>query len=87
MGSTKCFVLYGTSACHLCEEAEAVLAELLAQGYTWQIELVDIAEHDDLMDRYALSIPVLRDINSQQELSWPFDGNAVKVFVSAEEVS
>ena len=35
--------LYGTSACHLCEQAEALLANLLASHPQWQIEVVDIA--------------------------------------------
>ena len=38
----RAFILYGTSACHLCELAEAVLANVLAVQPDWQIELIDI---------------------------------------------
>jgi len=82
--SVTSFVLYGTSACHLCELAEAVLSELLAQGYDWQIEVVDIADDDKLLERYALSIPVLTRAGSGVELRWPFDGAAVLAFASEE---
>ncbi len=74
------FALYGTSACHLCELAEAVLSELLAQGYDWQIEVIDIADDDVLLEHYALSIPVLARISDNLELRWPFDGEAVLAF-------
>lgn len=87
MDSAKCFVLFGTSACHLCEQAEDVLAALLAQGCDWEVELVDIAENDNLMDRYALSIPVLQNKHSLQELCWPFDGDAVQAFARSSDLS
>ncbi|MBB5187391.1 hypothetical protein HNQ57_001660 [Zhongshania antarctica] len=82
--SVTSFVLYGTSACHLCELAEAVLSELLSQGYDWQIEVVDIADDDNLLERYALSIPVLTHTGSDLELRWPFDGATVLAFAREE---
>ena len=82
--TTKSFALYGTSACHLCELAEAVLSELLAQGLDWQIELFDIAEDDHLLERYAHSIPVLVLANNGAELGWPFDHAAVLAFAGEQ---
>lgn len=67
--------LYGTSACHLCELAEALLAQLLAgfdEARRPRIELVDIADDDALIDRYGSRIPVLRRADGA-ELAWPFD--------------
>ena len=82
----KAFVLYGTSACHLCELAEAVLSELLAQGRDWQIEIIDIADDDSLLERYGLAIPVLTHLGDDAELRWPFDQADVLAFAGEEVV-
>ena len=73
--------LYGTSACHLCELAEAMLAEMLVDETDWQIELIDIADNDDTLERYALKIPLLKCVVDGRELSWPFDKLGVRRFV------
>ncbi|WP_372860557.1 glutaredoxin family protein [Spongiibacter sp.] len=75
-------ILYGTSACHLCERAEQLLANLLAEHSDWQVELVDIADSDTLIERYGTRIPVLA--GSAGELAWPFDREAVSTFVDGE---
>jgi len=67
--------LLGTLGCHLCEQAEALLMPLVERGLL--VELLDIAESDDLMQRYALSIPVLRRCDTGAELGWPFDEQQV----------
>ena len=63
--------LYGTSACHLCEQAEAML-----QGLTENIMLswdtIDIVDDEQLMQRYSLKIPVLHEPEAEAELCWPF---------------
>lgn len=66
------FVLYGTLGCHLCEQAEALLAPLLESG-SHQIECIDISDDDSLMSSYALTIPVLRRVDDDATLCWPFD--------------
>ena len=70
-------VLYGTLGCHLCDDAEVLLAPLLPAlaaelGGDCEIECVDIADDDALMIRYAERIPVLRRTTDDSELSWPF---------------
>ncbi len=67
--------LFGTLGCHLCEEAEQVLQPFLAQGLT--VELLDIIDSPEWLERYALIIPVLRRVDNGQELNWPFDQQAV----------
>ena len=59
-------ILYGTSACHLCEQAESMLVQ---QGA--EFRSVDISDSDELFERYGLTIPVLQNDNGQ-ELNWPF---------------
>ncbi len=71
------FTLYGTSACHLCELAEEQLEALLAQGYKFVRQKVDISDHDDLMSRYGVLIPVLRRNRDGAELNWPFQSQDI----------
>ena len=70
------FIFYGTSNCHLCEQAEATLG-----GMEIAAEHIDIAEDDGLLVRYGTRIPVLRRADNDLELSWPFDAAAVTRFL------
>jgi glutaredoxin-related protein len=62
--------LYGTSACHLCEQAAAALQPLAGNGVV--VQQVDITESETLMQRYQLRIPVLRRDDTGAELDYPF---------------
>jgi len=64
--------LYTTSGCHLCEQAEALLARA---GLAFRP--VEIADDPALFDGYALRIPVLHRCDTGAELDWPFDGAAL----------
>ncbi|TGD73578.1 glutaredoxin family protein [Mangrovimicrobium sediminis] len=68
-------ILYGTSACHLCEEAEALLLDLGAA-----YRKVDISETDELFQRYGVRIPVVQRADGE-ELGWPFDAVRLAWFV------
>jgi hypothetical protein len=78
----KHLILFGTAGCHLCEEAEAIVAglnpELLA---CLALSHRDIAGDDDLTERYGVRIPVLVNQASGQELGWPFDTAAIETFL------
>lgn len=67
--------LFGTLGCHLCEDAERILKPFVAQGL--EVELLDIIDSPQWLERYALTIPVLRRVDTGQELNWPFDEQAV----------
>ena len=71
--------LLGTLGCHLCEDAEAVLMPFVVEGL--QVELVDIAESEAMVERYGLRIPVLIRCDSAEELGWPFDAEQVAAFL------
>lgn len=79
-------ILYGTSACHLCEDAEAILGSLVSDGCSLTINKVDIADDDELLERYGIRIPVIRLAESDRELGWPFDGSAVLSFLAEAQV-
>ena len=72
------YQLFSTSACHLCELAQALLDQA---GVRY--EVVDIADSDDLFERYGVRIPVLRAADGR-ELGWPFDGAQLVTFVGGE---
>ncbi|MEY2681109.1 MAG: hypothetical protein RL661_1340 [Pseudomonadota bacterium] len=75
--------LYGTSGCHLCDEARDLLDEALhQQGKSIDLVLVDVADRDESMARYGLRIPVLRHANSDRELDWPFGPSEVRHFLN-----
>lgn len=74
--------LMGTLGCHLCEVAEQlIVAEVDMQACA--IYQVDIADEDALMEKYALTIPVLVDVNTGMELSWPFDAEQLNGFLNS----
>jgi glutaredoxin len=70
------YTLYGTEFCHLCDEAEAMLREVgIAADY------VDIADDDELLEKYGIRIPVLQRSDTGAELGWPFDAANVLEFL------
>ena len=71
--------LLGTPGCHLCDLAEILIASCLDLSQV-EVELIDIAQTDELIARYGIKIPVLRCPKSRIELCWPFDALAVKAF-------
>lgn len=75
--------LYGTSACHLCEQAEHLLEQLQWQGKQLIVEKVDIIDHPQLEQAYGNRIPVVQEPGTGRELAWPFDQAALKDFIAA----
>jgi hypothetical protein len=69
------FTLFGTEGCHLCEEASLLIAEA---GIDFKS--AEIMDNQEWLDKYSLSIPVLRHIGSGQELAWPFDTQRLQAF-------
>ena len=72
-------LFYTTDGCHLCEEAETLLLQLLAADPNrCTVEVIDIIESDDLVERYGERIPVVKRADTDQELGWPFDLAALR---------
>lgn len=74
-------ILYSTEACHLCEQAEALLAPWVGRGM--RVAVDDIAVSDELFARYGERIPVLRRPDTGAELDWPFDAGALAEFLTS----
>jgi len=64
--------LYSTSACHLCEQAEELIEKTFLPG-ALRLHKVDIVEEESLVEEYGVRIPVLKRLDTGEELGWPFD--------------
>lgn len=71
--TTMKLVLYGTTHCHLCEQAETLL-----QSVGVEAEHIDIAGDDALFEKYGVRIPVVKREDTGAELGWPFEVTAVR---------
>ena len=78
MPSNVSVVLFHTDACHLCELA----AELLEQSDV-AYSMIDICDDQNLAEQYGIRIPVVKIVDTQNELNWPFDLAALKKFLGA----
>ena len=74
--------LFTTLGCHLCEQAHAQLLSLIDEGMDLSIELVEIADSEELMDRYGITIPVIQ--MEGRELGWPFSADALQTFLERD---
>ena len=68
--------LYGSRYCHLCDKA----GEVLNRAGVFAAH-IDISDDDILVEQYAMRIPVLRRMDDDTELGWPFDAAAVTRFL------
>lgn len=73
MQTEPLLTLYGTQACHLCEEASSLVAVLGGNGLrVREQDITEGARSAELMALYQLRIPVLRRADTGAELDWPF---------------
>ncbi len=72
-------ILLGTSGCHLCEEAEQLLANL--DPASVEIDIIDIAEQTEWQEQYAIRIPVLFNKQTGLEIGWPFTEAQIRNFI------
>ncbi|NQV68709.1 MAG: glutaredoxin family protein [Pseudohongiella sp.] len=76
--ANNCLLLYTTAGCHLCEQAEQLLAQLskLSQAQSGenqlQITAVDISIDEGLVEAYGIRIPVVKNTLTNEEIGWPF---------------
>lgn len=73
--------LYFTSQCHLCEDAEALLAQV-AKQHELQWTCIEISDDSALLNHYGVRIPVLKRLDTLAELEWPFNISDIKKFLS-----
>ena len=71
-------IIYYTEHCHLCDEAEVLLH---ASGYGERYTKVEIDDDPGLLTLYEVHIPVLKRIDNNAELFWPFDQQQLAGFM------
>lgn len=76
-------LLYTTEGCHLCKDAENLLAQVLPRHPGVDYRKVDIADDPALMDAYGIRIPVIA--SGERELGWPFDAGQLDAFLTAAD--
>lgn len=72
--------LMTTEGCHLCDLAVPLLVDGVDPQH-FEVDMVDIAFEDELVERYGTRIPVLRDSQSAAELDWPFSAQDLAQFL------
>ena len=70
-----------SEGCHLCEEAELMLKQVFGADY--EVEKIEIAFDDALMEKWADKIPVLTN-EKGAELLWPFSALDLLAFKSGD---
>ena len=75
-------ILYYTEYCHLCDEAERLMH---TAGLSDSFEKIEIDDDPELLERYEIYIPVLKRVDNQQELFWPFDQLQLAAFLEANK--
>ncbi len=78
-------ILYSTSHCHLCEEAEAMLVSI-AKDYDITWHTIEIADNNQLLEAYGTSIPVLQVAGTNMEIKWPFGAEEIFALIKADQV-
>lgn len=73
--------LYSTAGCHLCELAKEIVQPLVDTSLL-KLKEVDIAESDELIERYGIRIPVLKFSDCGAELGWPFSSDQAAHFLA-----
>ena len=76
----KEYILYGTSGCHLCDEAESIISAAITNQSIIFIKQ-DIINDDHLLHEYSLTIPVFKSLATQEELCWPFTEEVIQAFI------
>jgi hypothetical protein len=76
---TVLFHLYSSEGCHLCEQALALIANVIPEH---QLRVVDIIDGDEgsennLVKLYGVHIPGLERLSDNTTLFWPFEQSQV----------
>ncbi len=76
---TKQLYLYSTAHCYLCELGYALILQAADPS---NVSLIEIVDDEVLLAEYGLRIPVLKRIDTNAELTWPFNLVDIAVFLS-----
>lgn len=77
----KTLYLYTTLGCHLCEQCKVILWPALERA-NLQLQEVEIADDDLLVERYGVRIPVVQLQGASEDLGWPFTENDLQQYLT-----
>ena len=77
---TLYLTLFSTSHCHLCESAENILLAV-AKQIDIEYQIIEIADSDVLLELYGVRIPVIKRLDTQAEIGWPFTAEDLASFL------
>ena len=84
--TSKRFILYSRSYCHLCDDMLAALRQL--SGEALPIEVVDVDLDADLVERYDELVPVLMGMEDgyapRQLCNYFLNENNVRAFLASQ---
>ena len=84
--TSKHFILYSRSYCHLCDDMLTALRALSAEQLP--IEVVDVDLHADLVERYDELVPVLMGVEEgqapRQLCNYFLNENTVRAFLMGQ---
>ena len=84
--TSKRFILYSRSYCHLCDDMLAALRQL--SGEALPIEVVDVDLDADLVERYDELVPVLMGLEEghapRQLCNYFLNENNVRTFLASQ---
>lgn len=72
--------LYSTAFCHLCEQAEVLVAKIKHE-HDVNLKIIEIASDHDLLAKYETTIPALKRLDNNQEIFWPFTINDIEYLI------
>ena len=73
--------LYTGPQCGLCDDAKALI-ETLPENKKPSVKLINIRDDAALYHLYAVRIPVLKRLDNNNELGWPFDIDMLEQFLA-----
>ena len=76
--------LLGKPGCHLCDDARAIVVEVLADHPEVAFEELSILDDPDLLDRYVEEIPVVL-IDGRVHTIWRVDADRLRGALDAND--
>jgi len=74
-------IFYTRDPCELCEKAYRLIT---VGGLADRVEVVDIDTDPELVQRYGDQVPVVRNDETGEKLSWPFTASQVRELVGLD---
>ena len=78
----KTITFYTTEACSLCDKAYSII-EVCIKKDQFDLQVIDIADTDDLIEKFGDKIPLLYRSDTETTLFWPFSPPDVQNFLSS----